>query len=115
MTEEEAMATALVMRRRGMSYTGIATAMAVLTQYAYSGHWWKVRLRRLGAPPAPRGDSYQTEFENVVQRRVGATHCKHGHEYTPENTYQRTDGARVCRSCQRESNRRYAASTKAVA
>lgn len=29
------------------------------------------------------------------------THCKHGHEYTPENTYAResTGNARYCKSC----------------
>jgi hypothetical protein len=28
-----------------------------------------------------------------------ATHCIHGHEYTPENTYWRTRGGRDCRAC----------------
>lgn len=27
------------------------------------------------------------------------THCKHGHEYSPENTYTLTGGGRVCRTC----------------
>jgi hypothetical protein len=27
------------------------------------------------------------------------THCIHGHEYTPENTYVRKDGGRSCRQC----------------
>lgn len=28
------------------------------------------------------------------------THCRHGHEYTPENTYIRpSDGSRACRTC----------------
>lgn len=27
------------------------------------------------------------------------THCSHGHEFTPENTLQRKDGGRVCRTC----------------
>lgn len=29
------------------------------------------------------------------------THCNHGHEYTPENTYVRPHGARLCRECGR--------------
>lgn len=28
-----------------------------------------------------------------------ATHCKHGHEYTPENTYVYAVGRRECRVC----------------
>jgi hypothetical protein len=28
-----------------------------------------------------------------------ATHCKHGHEFTPENTYRRREGGRKCRTC----------------
>jgi hypothetical protein len=40
--------------------------------------------------------------------RVLPTHCKHGHEYTPENTFQRADGARVCRTCRRRADSAYA-------
>lgn len=38
------------------------------------------------------------------------THCKHGHEFTPENTRISTEGFRVCRTChrQRELRRRAA-------
>lgn len=48
------------------------------------------------------------------------THCKHGHEYTPENTsyrirtgprYVKPSRARYCRTCQRE---RYAAKRNAA-
>lgn len=35
---------------------------------------------------------------------VDATHCIHGHEFTPENTY-RTDKGRYCRACRRRRNR----------
>lgn len=50
-------------------------------------------------------------LEPVVQRENWArgrapsvanatkTRCKHGHEFTPENTYYRPDGARGCRKC----------------
>jgi len=34
------------------------------------------------------------------------THCKHGHEYTPENTYVQPKGSRACRTCLKESQRR---------
>lgn len=29
------------------------------------------------------------------------THCPHGHEYTPENTYRKDDGWRRCVECRR--------------
>lgn len=47
----------------------------------------------------------------VAARRRRAderTHCKHGHEYTPENTYYAPDGrTRMCRECMAEAVRRY--------
>ncbi len=48
-----------------------------------------------------------------VQR--AQTHCKHGHEYTDENTYVRADrGTRQCKTCSAHSNRRRAARSKAT-
>jgi len=41
--------------------------------------------------------------------RAKRTHCKHGHEYTSENTKWRDNGRwqfRVCRACIREYSRR---------
>lgn len=57
-----------------------------------------------------------TQRENVL-RGVGAsaqharqTHCIHGHEFTPENTFVQAEGQqkgrRRCRTCVLESNRR---------
>lgn len=40
-------------------------------------------------------------------RRAATTHCVNGHEYTPENTYTRSEGWRACRACNREAVRRY--------
>ena len=34
------------------------------------------------------------------------THCKRGHEFTPENTYEH-DGKRHCRECRRQHNQNY--------
>ena len=49
-----------------------------------------------------------TMRENIL-RGVGPsahwskrTHCEHGHEYTPQNTYITPHGARNCRTCHRE-------------
>ena len=33
------------------------------------------------------------------------THCPHGHEYSPKNTYIRPNGSRKCRTCNRERER----------
>lgn len=35
------------------------------------------------------------------------TQCKHGHEYTPENTRVDRHGTRLCRTCDRERQRAY--------
>ncbi len=33
------------------------------------------------------------------------THCKYGHEFTPENTYSAPRGGRACRTCRRVDSR----------
>jgi len=43
------------------------------------------------------------------------THCKHGHERTPENTRVRPCGKRECRACVRAENTRRRATRKAPA
>jgi hypothetical protein len=44
-----------------------------------------------------------TRLENVRRsRKAGQTHCKFGHEYTPENTYIARNGTRECHTCRRE-------------
>ena len=35
------------------------------------------------------------------------THCIHGHEFRDDNTYVRTDGARICRTCNAAAVLRY--------
>lgn len=46
-----------------------------------------------------------TRLENARRsRRAGQPKCKHGHDYTPENTYIDKRGRRECRTCRRESN-----------
>ncbi|HZL17755.1 MAG TPA: HNH endonuclease signature motif containing protein [Polyangia bacterium] len=45
-----------------------------------------------------------THRTNVLRGVAGdhertKTHCPHGHEYTPSNTYGRPDGQRRCKTC----------------
>lgn len=46
-----------------------------------------------------------TDQENLLRgtgapaRNARKTHCKHGHEFTPENTHLDKDGYRACRAC----------------
>lgn len=42
------------------------------------------------------------------------THCKRGHEFTDENTYRYPHGARACRTCKREHDRRYDAGRRSA-
>jgi hypothetical protein len=50
-----------------------------------------------------------TRAENMRRRSAAQTHCKHGHEFTPENTYYYWHGGRhrACRACGRATVARY--------
>lgn len=58
-----------------------------------------------------------TQAENnrrawVANRR---THCKRGHEFTPENSYPQYHGGRGCKTCRRVRGLAYYHATKAAA
>jgi hypothetical protein len=42
-----------------------------------------------------------------VHNNASKTHCKHGHEYTPENTYINPRGSRECQMCRRDRRDRW--------
>lgn len=51
-----------------------------------------------------------TPAENTRRANRRRTHCRHGHEFTAENTYWRHDGLipqRGCRICRKEARRRH--------
>lgn len=50
-----------------------------------------------------------TQRENIMrQLNTGTeTHCPHGHEFTPENTYVAPKGYRQCRECKTAATRRF--------
>lgn len=43
-----------------------------------------------------------TRIEHNRVTHPWITHCKHGHEFTPENTYVTSAGLRHCQACRRE-------------
>jgi len=55
------------------------------------------------------GDSYDNKMDSMEKGRAAEdnladynrekTHCPHGHEYTPENTYMQLAHGRPCRQC----------------
>lgn len=73
---------------------------------------------RYGTPKQNAADSIaHGTHTSVVQK--ARTHCKRGHEFTPENTYMGTTSkghlVRNCRKCVALKQRQYAARKKAVA
>jgi hypothetical protein len=47
-----------------------------------------------------------TQTENIRRGAAAQTRCKHGHEFTPANTWVTATGARSCRECHRVRSRR---------
>lgn len=54
---------------------------------------WQTKF--LGRPPIP-------DDRPIAPRNRDKTHCAKGHEYSPENTYIKNDGARACKTCTRD-------------
>jgi hypothetical protein len=50
------------------------------------------------------GSHSENSMDQVLHgthRNISKTHCKRGHEFTPENTYCRGPGKRTCLTCKR--------------
>lgn len=63
--------------------------------------------------------SWATQSQNMLDRRAhgtdheaNKTHCPQGHEYVGYNIKWKKNGARDCRECMNEANRRYRARKK---
>jgi HNH endonuclease/NUMOD4 motif len=59
------------------------------------------------------GTQSQNRYDSVANSTHGyarRTHCKHGHEYTKENTIVRRDNTRACRACDRRRSLEYRSS-----
>jgi len=52
--------------------------------------------------------SRKGRLNTVLPPRRNPTHCKQGHEFTPENTGRQTGGYRMCLICSRASKRKCA-------
>lgn len=59
-------------------------------------------VRRAVTPELRAHLSATTSAWSLLHRR---THCRHGHEYVPENTAHTKQGARICKECHRRSSR----------
>jgi hypothetical protein len=57
-----------------------------------------------------RWGTYTSNNDDIVRHgrhwQARKSHCKHGHEFTPENTYTRPEGGRKCITCQRAAEER---------
>lgn len=55
------------------------------------------------------GTSRENTHDAIEKGRFAwtADHCKHGHEFTEENTYIRPNGRRMCRCCHSEAQKRW--------
>jgi hypothetical protein len=54
-----------------------------------------------------RADNMRDAVRHGTHHQSGKTHCKRGHEFTPENTIRNSAGHRRCRTCQRAAQNNY--------
>jgi hypothetical protein len=59
--------------------------------------------------PVTRGEHLAAHdykaVRTLAKQRSEATHCKRGHEFSPENTHRGADGKRKCLTCKRARER----------
>jgi Homing endonuclease associated repeat len=68
---------------------------------------WNAAIRAAGFPPRDAGVDGVQALRQWAARARAATHCKRGHEFTPENTYVGRDGCRRCKACKAARQARY--------
>jgi len=65
--------------------------------------------------PGTGSDNMRDAVERRRHHHARKTHCKHGHEFTPENTITFSKGYRRCRECKNAQKRDQRASRKEAA
>jgi len=63
--------------------------------------------RRVNLYYGTRSENNFDKVKHGTDHNASKTHCKHGHEFTPDNTYQRPEGGRACRRCRVARRRAY--------
>lgn len=107
--------------RTGYGVFGIGGRTVLAHRYAFEDHVALIpenleidHLCRVRHCVNPQHLEPVTSAENARRGLNGVLHvrieqCVNGHDYTPANTYLAPDGARDCRACRRDRNRRYKA------
>jgi hypothetical protein len=61
-----------------------------------------------GPKPKPKEEGYgRGSYKGRGAHHAAKTHCKQGHEYTPENTRLDKRGCRICRTCTRARKKKH--------
>lgn len=54
-----------------------------------------------------KGENTRRAHTGVKRKRATRTHCKRGHDLTPDNTRRSSKGSIICKTCQRLAKRQY--------
>lgn len=65
------------------------------------------RTCKLARERSARKKKRMAQGKTLAPPNKAKTHCKNGHEYTPENTYVDKLGRRSCRECRRKACEKY--------
>lgn len=94
-----------------------------VSYYIFKEHFYNEEhvLHRCDNPPCIRpdhlflGDNKINVADKMAKGRHAGqkqTHCKQGHEFTPDNTVPRSEGGKYCKLCRDERTKRWASENK---
>jgi hypothetical protein len=102
---------------------GKITSAARVAFLATHGHWPIVACHSCDNPGCVNpahiwSGTYSENIQDSIRKgrhyNSALTHCKHGHEFSPDNT-RIQGGRRICKTCDRTRQRKYNAERKAYA